>query len=97
MTIEGKKKATKKNIMVGHAIIVQNLHIYEDFCKKRRGDMASNKNSYHIIFTEEEEDEDEDNHFCLYSREEEMKSSVWYIIYRIPLYQKYVISQGFVF
>ena len=64
ITIEGKSKATKQNIIGGHAIIVENLHIYEYFCKKRRGDMAWNKNSYHIIFTEEEEYEDEDNHFC---------------------------------
>ena len=63
MTIEGKKKATKKNLLGGHAIIVAILQIYGDFCKKRRGDMAWNKNSYHINFTKEEEDEDEDNHF----------------------------------
>ena len=64
MTIEGKKKATKQNILGGHAFIVANLHIYGDFYKNRRGDMEWNKNSYHINFTEEEEDEDEKYHFC---------------------------------
>ena len=56
-------KLIKKNILGGHAIIVENLCIYGYFWKKRRRDMAWNKNSYHINFTKEEEDEDEDNHF----------------------------------
>ena len=40
MTIDGKNKAKNKNILGGHDIIVENLHIYGYFCKKRRGDMA---------------------------------------------------------